>query len=138
MNNTKDSLRKHGSRATPGRIAILDILKKRKVPMSIAALMEEPSIKTNQTTLYRALESLADSGVVRKVDLGHPHVHYEIIEGVPHHHHIICNSCGKIEDVENCSPEDLEKRVLKISKTFHIIKNHSLEFFGTCKNCVKN
>jgi len=106
--------------------------------MSIAGLMAEPSIKINQTTLYRALESLTDSGVVRKVDLGHAHVHYEIVEGVPHHHHIVCNSCGKIEDIQNCGSDALEKKILGLSKTFHLIKSHSLEFFGVCNACAKN
>jgi len=137
METLKDSLRKHGSKATQGRMAILSALQKKCVPMSIADISSSISHKLNQTTLYRALLDLTDSGMVRKVDLGHAHSHYEIVEEQNHHHHIICKSCGKIEDVHICGPKKLERSVLKKSKSFNVIKSHALEFFGVCNKCIK-
>lgn len=136
-NFIKTSLREHGSKATPGRVAILSVLQKKCVPMSIADISASLSLKLNQTTLYRALENLADSGIVRKIELGHAHTHYEIVEEQNHHHHIVCKECGKIEDVRVCGPKKLEQSVLKKSKSFSFIKSHALEFFGVCDICVK-
>jgi Fe2+ or Zn2+ uptake regulation protein len=99
--------------------------------------MEKLHGHANQTTVYRALEALAETGAVLRVDLGHAHAHYEVARKKDHHHHIICKSCGKIEDIEVCGPRELESTVLKKSKKFSIIKSHALEFFGVCNICVK-
>jgi len=54
-----------------------------------------------------------------------------------HHHHIVCEQCGALEDIENCNQVSLQKEILKHSKSFKVINSHSLEFFGICKNCGK-
>ncbi len=138
METIEEHLRRNGLKATRGRVAILSTLQKKCVPMSVAEISVSLPVKINQTTIYRTLEVLMESGDIRQVELGHAHSHYEIVKGTSHHHHIICKSCGKIEDVHICGQKDLERSVLKKSKSFHIIKNHALEFFGVCDHCVKN
>ncbi len=132
-----DLLREGGSRATPGRVAILEVLKSADRPLSIAHIAKKLDASLNSVTLYRALDALMDSGIVRRVDLRHSHAHYELLVGVPHHHHIICKKCGAIEDVENCAIEAFRRSVVKRSKQFHLVAEHSLEFFGVCNQCAK-
>ena len=137
MKNARELLQKNGSKATPGRMAILSVLQKKCVPVSVAEISASLPAKLNQTTIYRALEALADSGMIQRIELGHAHTHYEITEEDAHHHHIICRSCGKIEDVHECEPKELEHSALKKSKSFSVIKSHALEFFGVCNKCIK-
>ncbi len=125
-----------GYKATSGRIALLKILKIAKAPLSVPQILEKLGGGLNQTTIYRALESLTQSAIVRRIDLEQSRSHYELITNGKHHHHIICRNCEKIEDVDNCSIVDIESIILKKSKSFSAIIDHSLEFFGTCNKCA--
>lgn len=130
-------LQAEGFRATPGRLSMLQVLAMADQPLAIPEIVRELKGRLNQVTVYRALESLCEVGIVRRVDMQHAHAHYELAEGEKHHHHLICKNCGRIEDVERCDAKDIEKTVLQKSKQFAVIENHSLEFFGTCKKCSK-
>jgi Fe2+ or Zn2+ uptake regulation protein len=134
-------LRESGHKATPGRLSLLQVLAKASRPLTIpeiAAAIEAAGGSLNQATLYRALEALLDVDIVRRVDMQHAHAHYELTASAQHHHHLICKSCGHIEDVERCDIHEIEHTVLKKSKFFASIQSHSLEFFGYCKKCAMN
>ncbi|HUO50514.1 MAG TPA: Fur family transcriptional regulator [Candidatus Paceibacterota bacterium] len=134
--NFEELLREHGFRSTKSRVKLLETLQKLGKPVSIQTLRATwEKDCPDQVTLYRALEALAESGIIQRVDLGHSHAHYEFQK--EHHHHVICTSCGAIEDVEHCDITPLEKAVAKRSSKFSRIDSHSLEFFGHCDNCIK-
>ncbi len=130
-------LREKGYKATPSRLSLLQILARADAPLSIPEILKHSDDGLTQATVYRALESLIDVRIVRRIDVGHTHAHYELESVEKHHHHLICKTCGKMEDVERCDIEDIEKSVLKKSTNFAMIKDHSLEFFGYCKKCAK-
>lgn len=129
-------LRKSGHKATPGRLSLLELLATADHPLAIHEIVEAAQGSLNQATIYRALESLLEVGIVRRVDMQHAHAHYELAEGAKHHHHLICKHCGRVEDVEHCDVSAIEAAVLKKSKSFASIQTHSLEFFGLCKKCT--
>jgi Fe2+ or Zn2+ uptake regulation protein len=129
-------LRESGHKATPSRLSLLQILAKADHPLSIPDILRQAGGRLNQATVYRALESLVEVSIVRRIDMQHTHAHYELAAGAKHHHHLICKHCGKVEDVDTCDVEDIERSVLKKSKSFASIQNHSLEFFGLCKKCT--
>lgn len=60
---------------------------------------------------------------------------YECIFDRHHHHHIVCRTCGKIENVEACILGELEKMLAQKGYTD---LSHSLEFFGVCESCRVN
>ncbi len=129
-------LRESGHKATPGRLSLLQVLHAADTPLNIPEILKRLKGGINQATVYRALESLSDVGMVRRVDMQHAHAHYELAVGNKHHHHLICKYCGKIEDVEHCDVNAIEATVLKKSTSFATIQSHSLEFFGLCKKCA--
>ena len=129
-------LRKEGLKATSGRITILNILTKFQKPVSIPFLRKSLRGQINEVTIYRTLETLTEGGLVQRVDLGHAHAHYEIIEKNRHHHHLICKTCGRLEDITGCISKNLEKTILENSKKFKNIISHSVELFGICKQCI--
>jgi len=88
-------LREAGYRATPGRIALLASLKRARKPVSVEALAKELTGTLDQANTYRSLEALAKAGIVRRVDVGHQHMHYELAALKPHHHHYVCVDCGE-------------------------------------------
>lgn len=131
----KHLLRTAGYKATPQRLSLLEVLGRAREPLSIQEILERcRQQKIDQATIYRTLKVLADIGLVRQVDFAHAHAHFELATG-DDHHHLVCTSCGKVEDVTGCNFESLAKHALKHS-SFASIDRHSLEFFGTCKKCA--
>jgi Fur family transcriptional regulator, ferric uptake regulator len=59
---------------------------------------------------------------------------YELA-GKEHHHHLVCENCGKIEDVLSRVIPALEEEIKNKHK--FLVKRHSLEFFGLCEDCQK-
>jgi Fur family ferric uptake transcriptional regulator len=134
MQDFKEMLKDKGFRATPGRVALLQALWREEEPLTVAQIQKRLSKKLDTVTLYRALEALAAAGVIRRVDLMHGHAHYELEK--KHHHHLVCTNCSMIEDVDICSIEELEQKVLKSSPRFASLSTHDLEFFGLCSDCL--
>ena len=128
-------LRTHGYRVTLGKLSLLETLAKSKRPLATQDIVHEMQGSLNQGTIYRALESLVNAGIVRRVDMQHAHAHYELAANRAHHHHLICKKCGRVEDIEQCDVTAIEKKVVKKSAAFASITEHSLEFFGLCKKC---
>jgi Fur family ferric uptake transcriptional regulator len=132
-----EMLRKQGLKVTPQRLELISLLTQLKEPMSaheIKAKWKKDDIDT--VTLYRALDALVGAGIVRRVDLQHGHTDYELVISGEHHHHLVCTSCGTIEDFIGCPGKNMEKLALKSSSKFASLGEHSLEFFGTCKTCA--
>jgi Fur family ferric uptake transcriptional regulator len=135
--NYTEMLRSKGLKVTPHRLELITLLTKMKEPVSaleIKASWQNDPI--DMVTLYRALDALVDAAIVRRVDLQHGHTDYELVVPGEHHHHIVCTGCGIIEDFSDCYGKVLETMALKNSSKFASLREHSLEFFGTCKSCA--
>lgn len=134
-----DLLKKNGQKITPARLSILNIFFKNKVPLCAPdiykELLKDKKINNiNEVTVYRNLSSLEKSGIIKIVNLRRDAVHFEM--NSDHHHHIVCTSCGLIEDFkENKNIKKLLEQIAEKSTIFKNIKEHSLELFGTCKVC---
>ena len=77
-------------------------------------------------TVYRQLNSLAESGAVDTVRLDGQQM-FRICDDDSHHHHLICSGCGKTIEIE---PPDMEwMRQVARSHGFKI-NSHTLEIFG--------
>ncbi len=87
------------------------------------------------TTVYRALESLVEKGYVQSVDLGDGEKRFEVVAPGEHHHHLVCESCGNSNHLDQCVVEEIEGTLR--SKYGFIVKSHVLEIFGVCANCHK-
>lgn len=131
-------LRRGGHRATPGRVSLLRFLARAERPLSIGDILSGLGGTLDQATIYRAMEALADAGVVVRVDLGHGHAHYELLTGERHHHHVVCVRCGRTEDVALCDVHEIERQILARSRVFASIERHALEFFGRCSTCARS
>ena len=95
----KDELHAAGSRATPGRLAILKLLEKERKPIS-AVEIEKKVKDLNQVTVYRILETLTKAGLVRMGLSGR--VARFSYAGNPHHHHLMCADCGFKSACKTC------------------------------------
>jgi Fe2+ or Zn2+ uptake regulation protein len=118
-----------GYKLTKPREEILTVIYNAQRPLTADEIKSQLK-KIEKATLYRALEFFTKFRLILKIDLGKDAAFYEMNDS--HHHHIICKKCGDIEEFEAC---ELPNPMIS-SKKFSFINDHSLEFFGKCKNCV--
>src|SRR5689334_18205952 len=119
-------LRQAGFKATPGRLALLKLFDKTKKPLSIKDIQKKlKQTNPDQATIYRIISALESKGIIRQVDVQHGHAHYELTSR-EHHHHLICEQCGKMVDISKCDTSKVERQALKIGN-FSQINKHSLE-----------
>ena len=135
MQDFATTLHRSGFRATPGRIALLKVLAHESQPLTTSEVGKRLKGRLDTVTLYRALEAFEQTGTVRRVEFGHGHAHWELQQ--KHHHHLVCRTCGAVEDVPVCISPRLEKQIMKKSSMFESIYSHNLEFFGCCKKCAE-
>lgn len=128
-------LQQRGQRYTTGRRDLVSLLADTERPLGIPDILErDPAL--SQSSLYRNLHVLEHAGVVRRLvtptDAG---ARFELAEDLTsHHHHLVCHSCGRIEDFE--PSRELEDALGELTtrggfRTDH----HRLDLVGICADC---
>lgn len=132
MEGIVDLLKKKGYRLTKPRRQILEVLSYH--PQSVADIVTSLKLKqanVDVATVYRTLEVLVSLGAVGKTIFYDQTTMFELLSD-DHHHHIVCNDCGSIEDI----PLDETLLMKQVNRqTKFEVQSHSLEFFGLCANC---
>jgi Fur family ferric uptake transcriptional regulator len=132
----KQVFRNNGKSLTGVRSSILDILKSASAPLSPKEIRGLISLKKpDLATIYRSVSLMESLGIIDSVDLGEGFKRYEMNRPESHKHHIVCRTCGKIEDINECGLQEMENRIFK--KIGFKIEKHRLEFFGVCALCRK-
>lgn len=128
-------LHEHDFKVTPIRCAVLCAMKKSKHPATVAQLLGEFEAQApNFVTLYRTMHAFTEAGLVRKIQLHSNETAYELSDRGDHHH-IVCIKCDSIEEFDDCAVEKTMNAVLKKSKKFRVITNHTFELQGVCSAC---
>lgn len=126
-------LNARSQRITSSRLEILAILKSNHNPLTMSEIHKKiRNTKIDLATVYRTINLFTGLGIVNEIDFKDEFKRYELIYDRHHHHHIVCRKCKRIENVEACILDDVEKLLNK--KGYSEI-SHSLEFFGICENC---
>lgn len=135
-----DTLKEQGARMTSVRRAMIEIFIKTHEPLAATSILEELKnykLKANKTTVYRELTFLLEGKIITPVTLSGDQKFYELLKD--HHHHLVCQNCRSVEEVDFPEIEGLLSKVeknLKQKNKFSKIL-HSLEFFGLCAKCSK-
>lgn len=85
-------------------------------------------------SVYRTLDLFTRLGVIRPAfQEGSIARYVMMVDG--HHHHIICQGCGKVIHFDQCPLDELTNF---LEKTYNCkISGHLLEFFGNCDACAQ-
>lgn len=122
-------------KCTPQRLAVLRALRESGAYMSINTLdrkVKELLPGTGLATVYRALETLEDLGLVVKVHL-EDGCHSYAVAPEGHRHPVVCTVCNKVIEFAECPLDTLSE---KLSKDTGVqIDNHFLQLFGKCREC---
>lgn len=85
-------------------------------------------------TVYRALQSLADSGRADVLRTESGEARYRDCSR-EHHHHLVCRSCGRTVEVQGPAVEAWAAQVGEDHGFVDL--DHTLELFGLCQACVR-
>jgi Fur family transcriptional regulator, ferric uptake regulator len=126
-------------RYTASRRRIVDALVAAGRPVTLPSLLsEEPSLA--QSSAYRNLAVLEDAGVVRRLVHGADHGYYELAEDLTeHHHHLICVSCGLVNDVTlgGRLERTLDTAFAGVAADAGFVpEHHAIDIYGRCADCV--
>ena len=128
-----DELKNTGLKATLPRLKILEIFQKGE-PRHMTAedvfrilLLEHSDI--GLATVYRVLTQFEQAGILERSHFESGKAVYELNEG-SHHDHLVCTSCGKVEEFYDA---EIEKRQNDVAtaKGF-VIADHALSLYAHC------
>lgn len=123
-----------GLRATAQRMSVLEALEGRRTAVSAQQLHGElrgRGAAPGLATVYRTLQSLADAGAVDSF-VRHGELTYRLC-GTQHHHHLVCESCGSVEEV---GAEQVESWIKAIARRRGFsVTGHTVDVFGSCRDC---
>jgi Fur family ferric uptake transcriptional regulator len=127
-------------RYTTNRRAVVDALLQLPGPATIAEVLDVDG-HLAQSSTYRNLVVLEEVGVVHRIVTSDDHARYELAEEVTgqHHHHLICEGCGGITDVElEAELEHALDAALQKAANRHGFQgdHHRADLVGLCADCV--
>ena len=128
-------LKEHDFRLTPQRLAVLKVLAVSDGHPTVERIYETVRAEfptTSIATIYKTVNLLKQLDEV--LELGFPDGSNRYDGNKPYPHpHVICTKCNKIIDPNLGSFKDLTNEV--IQETGFQIRNHRVDFFGTCRDC---
>jgi len=87
----------------------------------------EAGAPVSLATVYRTLALLETEEHVRRLDRG------RFIACEPgHHHHLVCVSCGAVQETELCAAPPLTE--VRRRHGF-VVQRHEADLYGVCENC---
>ena len=139
VDSVTESLRQEGLRITKNRRGILECLFAAKEPMSLQEIQESAlefsGTKPDYATVFRMILLMEKLHLVHKVNLQRSCSYYELRDPHKHYDHLICKKCAHVVLIDiPCPIGDTEQKLAK--KYGFTDLSHSLEFFGTCSQCV--
>ena len=131
----RTAVRASGLRATPSRLAVLELVRGSEAPMSHGDVADRlASHEWDRATIYRNLIDLSEVGLLRRSDVGD---HVWRFEAKPDHDaaahpHFVCTECGTVE----CLPEI--ELAIRRAKAPRAVKQRQVEVHvrGLCDACM--
>jgi Fe2+ or Zn2+ uptake regulation protein len=125
-------LEDQGHRLTPPRLAVVAAVLDRHGHFSVDDILGQvPGV--GRATVFRTMKLLAETGAVCRVLLNDGSLHYRLSRRRGHHHHVVCTSCGGVQDLSDCVVSDVVGELSR--STGYEIDGHWLELYGRCPTC---
>lgn len=97
--------------------------------------LKEAGDSVGLATIYRTLDLLVQSGLVRAHDFGQGYRRFEPMPAQAHHDHLICVRCGRVEEFAH---DRLERMLPIIADEYGFQpERHRVEIYGVCRDCQR-
>lgn len=127
-------LREAGLRPTRQRLSVLELLGDRPdavTAQELHAELRSAGDSVGLTTVYRTLTALSEAGLLdvfpRDGEQAFRHC------GAVHHHHLVCETCNKVEELSAAEVEDWVQRAAR--RHGFSVTGHRADIFGICSEC---
>lgn len=95
--------------------------------------LRQRGIQVGTATIYRTIDLLVESGLVREHDFGEGYRRFEAAPERIHHEHLICQRCGRVVEFTN---ERLERMLEMVADEMDFLpRRHRIEVYGLCPEC---
>lgn len=135
----KEKLKEKGCKLTMQRRSVLDVfLAHSNEHLSTEEIYDK--VKANfpeigLATVYRTVQLFEEIGIVDRLNFDDGCSRFELCSEntLHHHHHLICEECNKVFEVEKDLLDEVEKDIEK--KYQFKVHDHNVIFYGICKDC---
>jgi Fur family transcriptional regulator, ferric uptake regulator len=133
-----DALSAAGYRRGGARRAILELLDEQSCALSAIEIEDALLVRkreVSRASVYRVMDELEEIGLVQRVEIGQGMVRYEPVrEGPGHHHHLVCDHCGRLEPFTD---DGLERAIRRLSDRLPLrVSEHEIVIHGACETCA--
>ena len=132
-----DELKSTGLKATLPRLKILEIFQsgeqRHMTAEDVYRVLLNHHSDIGLATVYRVLTQFEQAGILERSHFESGKAVYELNEGT-HHDHLVCTSCGKVEEFYDAEIERRQQMVAK-DKGW-ILQDHAMSLYGLCGNCA--
>jgi Fur family ferric uptake transcriptional regulator len=136
LEHARGELEHAGHRSGGARSAVLEALDRE--PCCLTAQEIFDNLRTDGravgiASVYRTLELLWNLNLVRRVDIGASACYEPEQPGGEHHHHLVCERCGKVSAFEDARLEDAIQRLGR--RLEYKVGEHEVVLRGACPDC---
>lgn len=133
----EDTLHAVGLRPTRQRRSVVEALREREdavTAQELHAVLRETGESVGLSTVYRTLTGLAEAGFLDTFEREGEQAFRLCATG--HHHHIVCESCNRVEEIDAA---EVEAWVASVAhRRGYIVTAHRADVFGVCARCQKS
>jgi Fur family transcriptional regulator, ferric uptake regulator len=132
-----EALEAAGLRRGGARAAVVELLSRQDCCLSVQEIFDrlrKARRPVGIASVYRAVDTLAELRLVKRVDAGDGIARYE--RAAPdgeHHHHLVCRDCGKVEAFTDSR---LERAIDRVAGGLgYSVEEHEVVLLGACAEC---
>jgi Fur family ferric uptake transcriptional regulator len=115
-------------------LSVLDTSSRFLSAQEIPVMLRQGGSTVGLTSVYRALQSLADDGNLDVLRSGNGETTFRRCNSDAHHHHLVCRICGSTIEVE---APGLERWLAGLGREHSFsVETHTLEVVGVCRRCT--
>jgi Fur family ferric uptake transcriptional regulator len=134
---TLGALRRRGRRSGAARAAVVELLGRQSCCVTAQEIydrLRDERKPVGLASIYRTLDQLSSDGFVQKIELGAGTTRYEPVRfDGEHHHHLVCDACGKVEAFAD---DRLERALHRVeTDTGYRVAAHDVVLRGECTDC---
>lgn len=131
-------LARAGLKRGGARERVIELLARQ--PCALSAVEIEDALRAagrspGRASIYRVLDLLAEHGLVERVEVGDGQARFERQQpGGEHHHHLVCESCGRLIAFDD---PVLERAIARLSARLGMrVSGHDILLRGECERCA--
>jgi Fur family transcriptional regulator, ferric uptake regulator len=134
--HAREELRRAGNRSGGARSAVLELIARQDCCLTAQQIFDALRADGRDVgiaSIYRALELLTRMGLLRRVELADAGGYEPALPGGEHHHHIVCERCGKVSRFEDAG---LERAIERLAgRLEYEVGEHEVVLRGACGDC---